>query len=114
MIRRPPRSTLFPYTTLFRSKPAGWYFEFNNEFYPDVDDTAMVALGLAQVEHPNGRYQLESVERAIDWVLSMQCKNGGFASFDKDNDRMGFQYIPFSDHHAMLDPQTVDIPGRAL
>ncbi len=97
-----------------KGKPGGWYFEFNNEFYPDVDDTAMVALGLAQVEHPNGRYQLESVERAIDWVLSMQCKNGGWASFDKDNDRMVFQYIPFADHNAMLDPPTVDITGRIL
>ena len=97
-----------------KGMPGGWYFEFNNEFYPDVDDTAMVALGLAQVEHPNGRYQLESVERAIDWVLSMQCKNGGWASFDKDNDRMVFQYIPFADHNAMLDPPTVDITGRVL
>jgi squalene-hopene/tetraprenyl-beta-curcumene cyclase len=97
-----------------KGKPAGWYFEFNNEFYPDVDDTAMVALGLSKVEHPNGRYQLESVERAIDWILSMQCKNGGFASFDKDNDRMVFQYIPFADHNAMLDPPTVDITGRIL
>jgi squalene-hopene/tetraprenyl-beta-curcumene cyclase len=97
-----------------KGKPAGWYFEFNNEFYPDVDDTAMVALGLSKVEHPNGRYQVESVERAIDWVLSMQCKNGGFASFDKDNDRMVFQYIPFADHNAMLDPPTVDITGRIL
>src|SRR5881227_1355459 len=97
-----------------KDKPAGWYFEFNNEFYPDVDDTAMVALGLSKVEHPNGRYQVESVERAIDWILSMQCKNGGFASFDKDNDRMVFQHIPFADHNAMLDPPTVDITGRIL
>ena len=95
-------------------KPAGWYFEFNNEFYPDVDDTAMVALGLSKVEHPNGRYQVESVQRAIDWIFSMQCKNGGWASFDKDNDRMVFQNIPFADHNAMLDPPTVDITGRIL
>ncbi|HTT21052.1 MAG TPA: squalene--hopene cyclase, partial [Candidatus Sulfotelmatobacter sp.] len=97
-----------------KGKPAGWYFEFNNEFYPDVDDTGMVALGLSKVEHPNGRYQLESVERAIDWILTMQCKNGGWASFDKDNDRMVFQHIPFADHNAMLDPATVDITGRML
>ncbi len=97
-----------------KGKPAGWYFEFNNEFYPDVDDTAMVAIGLAHVEHPNGRYQVESVQRAIDWILSMQCKNGGWASFDKDNTRMVFQYIPFADHNAMLDPPTVDITGRIL
>jgi squalene-hopene/tetraprenyl-beta-curcumene cyclase len=94
--------------------PGGWYFEFNNEFYPDVDDSAMVCLALSHVEHPNGRYQRESVQRAIDWILSMQCKNGGWASFDKDNDRMVFQYVPFADHNAMLDPPTVDITGRIL
>jgi squalene-hopene/tetraprenyl-beta-curcumene cyclase len=96
------------------AQPGGWYFEFNNEFYPDVDDTAMVNLALSRVEHPNGRYQRETVQRAIDWVLSMQCKGGGFASFDKDNDRMVFQHIPFADHNAMLDPPTVDITGRVL
>ncbi len=97
-----------------KGQPGGWYFEFNNEFYPDVDDTAMVALALSRVEHPNGRYQHESVQRAINWVLSMQCRNGGWASFDKNNDRMVFQYIPFADHNAMLDPPTVDITGRIL
>src|SRR5581483_5231303 len=97
-----------------KGQPGGWYFEFNNEFYPDVDDSAMVALALTQVEHPNGRYQRESVQRAIDWILSMQCKNGGWASFDKDNNRMVFEHIPFADHNAMLDPATVDITGRIL
>ena len=97
-----------------KTPPGGWYFEFNNEFYPDVDDSAMVMLGLSHVDTPNQRYQSESIKRAIDWVLSMQCKNGGWASFDKDNDRMVFQYVPFADHNAMLDPPTVDITGRVL
>jgi len=97
-----------------KGEPGGWYFEFNNEFYPDVDDSAMVCLALSRVEHPNGRYQSESVQRAIDWIFSMQCKDGGWASFDKDNDRMVFQYVPFADHNAMLDPATVDITGRIL
>ena len=97
-----------------QGQPGGWYFEFNNEFYPDVDDSAMVCLALGQVEHPNGRYQRESVQRAIDWILSMQCRNGGWASFDKNNTRMVFQYVPFADHNAMLDPPTVDITGRIL
>jgi len=97
-----------------KGQPGGWYFEFNNEFYPDVDDSAMVCLALTHAEHSNGRYQRESVQRAIDWIFSMQCKNGGWASFDKDNDRMVFQYIPFADHNAMLDPPTVDITGRIL
>ncbi len=74
----------------------------------------MVCLGLSRVEHPNGRYQVESVQKAIDWIMSMQCRNGGWASFDKDNDRTVFQYVPFADHNAMLDPATVDITGRIL
>jgi squalene-hopene/tetraprenyl-beta-curcumene cyclase len=94
--------------------PGGWYFEFNNEFYPDVDDTAMVLLGLSRVDHPNERFQHDSADRAMNWALAMECKGGGFASFDKDNTKMVFQYIPFADHNAMLDPPTVDITGRVL
>jgi len=94
--------------------PGGWYFEFNNEFYPDVDDTAMVLLGLSRVHHPNERFQHDSEKRAQDWLVAMECKDGGFASFDKDNTKMVFQYIPFADHNAMLDPPTVDITGRVL
>ena len=97
-----------------KAAPAGWYFEFNNEFYPDVDDSAQVMLALSRVKTSNESYQDKSVQRALDWVLSMQCKNGGWASFDKDNDRMVFQHIPFADHNAMLDPATVDITGRVL
>ena len=97
-----------------KGKPAGWYFEFNNEYYPDVDDTAQVCLGLGHVATANERYHHDSVERAIEWMFTMQCKNGGFASFDKDNTKMVFQYIPFADHNAMLDPPTVDITGRIL
>ena len=97
-----------------KAAPAGWYFEFNNEFYPDVDDSAMVLLALSKVKTSNESYHHKSVQRAIDWILSMQCKNGGWASFDKDNDRMVFQYVPFADHNAMLDPATVDITGRVL
>ena len=95
-------------------QPGGWYFEFNNEFYPDVDDSAMVLLGLDKVENTRERYQHEVCQRAIDWIFAMQCKNGGWASFDKDNTRMVFQHIPFADHNAMLDPPTVDITGRVL
>ena len=94
--------------------PGGWYFEFNNEFYPDVDDSAMVLLGLDRVDNPRERYQHEVSQRAIDWILAMQCKAGGWASFDKDNTRMVFQKMPFADHNAMLDPPTVDITGRVL
>jgi squalene-hopene/tetraprenyl-beta-curcumene cyclase len=94
--------------------PGGWYFEFNNEFYPDTDDTAQVLLALNKVDNPRERYQHQVAQRAIDWEFAMQCDNGGWGSFDKDNTRLIFQYIPFADHNAMLDPPTVDITGRML
>ena len=96
------------------TEPGGWYFEFNNEFYPDVDDTAQVLLALNKVDNPRERYQYDVCQRAIEWIFSMQCRNGGWASFDKDNTKMIFQHIPFADHNAMLDPPTVDITGRIL
>jgi squalene-hopene/tetraprenyl-beta-curcumene cyclase len=95
-------------------EPGGWYFEFNNEFYPDVDDTGQVLMALNCVENPRERYQHEVCQRAINWIWAMQCKNGGWAAFDKDNTKSIFQYIPFADHNAMLDPPTVDITGRML
>ena len=96
------------------AEPGGWYFEHNNEFYPDVDDTAQVLLALNHAETKDARFQQQAVQRGVDWVRAMQCKNGGWASFDKDNNRMVFQYVPFADHNAMLDPATVDITGRVL
>ncbi len=95
-------------------EPGGWYFEFNNEFYPDIDDSAQVLLALNKVENPRERYQYDVSQRAIRWIWAMQCKNGGWASFDKNNTKMIFQHIPFADHNAMLDPPTVDITGRIL
>ncbi|HKR28746.1 MAG TPA: squalene--hopene cyclase [Acidobacteriaceae bacterium] len=97
-----------------KATPGGWYFEYNNEFYPDVDDTAQVLLAMNKVDNPRERYQYDVCQRAIDWIFSMQCHNGGWGSFDKDNTKMIFQHIPFADHNAMLDPPTVDITGRIL
>ncbi|HEY1806913.1 MAG TPA: squalene--hopene cyclase [Acidobacteriaceae bacterium] len=97
-----------------RTQPGGWYFEFNNEFYPDVDDTAQVLLALNKVDNPRERYQYDVCQRAIEWVFAMQCRNGGWGSFDKDNTKMIFEHIPFADHNAMLDPPTADITGRVL
>jgi squalene-hopene/tetraprenyl-beta-curcumene cyclase len=97
-----------------KTEPGGWYFEFANEFYPDTDDTGQVLLALGKVDNPRERYQHQVAQRAIEWIFAMQCRNGGWASFDKDNTKMIFQYIPFADHNAMLDPPTVDITGRIL
>ena len=91
-----------------------WCFFFNNDHQPDVDDTGEVLLALKSVDNPRERYQYEVTQRAIQWVLAMQCKSGGWASFDKDNTKKIFESIPFADHNAMIDPPTVDITGRIL
>ena len=91
-----------------------WCFFFNNDHQPDVDDTGEVLLALKSVDNPRERYQYETTQRAIEWVFAMQCKNGGWASFDKDNTKKIFESIPFADHNAMIDPPTVDITGRIL
>jgi squalene-hopene/tetraprenyl-beta-curcumene cyclase len=95
-------------------EPGGWYFEYNNEFYPDVDDSAQVLLALNCVQNPRETYQYQVSQRALKWIFAMQCRNGGWASFDKDNTKQIFEYIPFADHNAMIDPPTVDITGRIL
>jgi squalene-hopene/tetraprenyl-beta-curcumene cyclase len=95
-------------------EPGGWYFEFNNEFYPDTDDTAQVLLALKNAGDPGTGRQKEAIRRGLAWELAMQCRGGGWGSFDKDNTKMIFQYIPFADHNAMLDPPTSDITGRML
>jgi squalene-hopene/tetraprenyl-beta-curcumene cyclase len=94
--------------------PGGWYFEFANEFYPDTDDTAQVLLALRRVDCPDGMNQKRAVRNALKWEFAMQCRNGGWGSFDKDCTKMIFENIPFADHNAMLDPPTADITGRIL
>ena len=94
--------------------PSGWYFEFANEFYPDTDDTAQVLLGLSKAGDPRDRGRQEAAQRAIAWEFAMQCRNGGWGSFDKDCTKMIFENIPFADHNAMLDPPSADITGRIL
>jgi squalene-hopene/tetraprenyl-beta-curcumene cyclase len=94
--------------------PSCWCFFYNNDHQPDVDDTGEVLLALKSVDNPRERYQYEVTQRAIEWVFAMQCKSGGWASFDKDNTKKIFESIPFADHNAMIDPPTVDITGRLL
>jgi squalene-hopene/tetraprenyl-beta-curcumene cyclase len=95
--------------------PGGWYFEHRNEFYPDVDDTCMALMVLrrtrAEVPQP---VQDAAVERGLAWMLGMQNRDGGWASFDRDNDKRWLTEVPFADHNAMIDPSTADITGRVL
>ncbi len=95
-------------------EPSGWVFEFNNKWNPDVDDTAMVllALRLARVEDMAARDAC--LKRAIKWLLTFQCKDGGWAAFDKDCTKSILEHVPFADHNAMLDPECPDITARIL
>ena len=98
-------------------EPGGWYFEYANEYYPDVDDTFQVLTALSKVEFPDKdqeRAKQAAIERALNWILTMQNKDGGFASFDKDCDEQFLTQIPFADHNAMIDPSTADITGRGI
>ena len=95
----------------------GWAFEFANDFYPDVDDTAMVLLSLRLVhisDHALSAAREKSYLRGLNWMLSMQCSNGGWAAFDRDNTKYIFEKIPFADHNAMIDPPSADITARVL
>jgi squalene-hopene/tetraprenyl-beta-curcumene cyclase len=95
-------------------EPSGWYFEFANEYYPDIDDSAMVLLALAGARASNPHAQEACTRRALDWLIGMQSKDGGWAAFDVDNTWTALSEVPFADHNAMLDPTCPDITGRVL
>jgi squalene-hopene/tetraprenyl-beta-curcumene cyclase len=90
----------------------GWAFQYRNDAYPDLDDTAVAARALLQSPEPE-RFA-HAIGRATDWLCGMQSKNGGFAAFDADNDHQWLNQIPFADHGALLDPPTSDVSGRVL
>jgi squalene-hopene/tetraprenyl-beta-curcumene cyclase len=92
-------------------RPGGWAFQYANPHYPDVDDTAAVALILDRGDRM--RYR-PAVARAAEWILGMQSRNGGWGAFDADNTRYYLNHIPFADHGALLDPPTADVSARCL
>jgi squalene-hopene/tetraprenyl-beta-curcumene cyclase len=122
------------WTERVKAKPGGWCFEYNNTFYPDVDDTIMVLMALrhqfdgedanamnfttsrdgAKESLRRRERVLGASRRAIDWLLAMQNRDGGWGAFDKDNDSEFLCHVPFADHNAMIDPSTPDITGRVL
>ena len=96
------------------AEPGGWAFEFRNDFFPDVDDTAFVLMALQRVKHPDPERMETAVRLGIQWLLSMQNKDGGWGAFDRDNARQLLCNIPFADHNAMIDPSTADVTARVL
>ena len=95
-------------------EPSGWVFEFNNKWNPDVDDTAMVLLALRKIPTADPSRRDAAFRRGLDWMLTFQCKDGGWASFDKDCTKSILEKVPFADHNAMLDPECADITARIL
>jgi squalene-hopene/tetraprenyl-beta-curcumene cyclase len=96
------------------TEASGWGFFYRNDHYPDIDDTAMVLLALSQAPGSDRAAQQACHRRAIDWLLAMQSRDGGWAAFDADNNWKFLNNVPFADHNAMLDPTCPDITGRAL
>jgi squalene-hopene/tetraprenyl-beta-curcumene cyclase len=95
-------------------EPSGWVFEFNNKWNPDVDDTAMVLLALRKIPTSNPARRDASFHRGLNWMMTFQCRDGGWASFDKDCTKGILEKVPFADHNAMLDPECADITARIL
>ena len=125
------------------AQPGGWYFEYQNEFYPDCDDTAMVLMALATrfsaappsavlppqlrlVSTASGRREelreeaifigwiAAAIDRSLGWLLAMQNDDGGWGAFDRNNNRQFLCHVPFADHNAMIDPSTPDLAARVL
>jgi squalene-hopene/tetraprenyl-beta-curcumene cyclase len=96
------------------TEPSGWAFEYNNVYYPDTDDTAMVLMALRLVRPENSDPLNELFRRAIAWQLSFQCKDGGWAAFDKEVTQHWLEDMPFADHNAILDPTCSDLTARTL
>jgi squalene-hopene/tetraprenyl-beta-curcumene cyclase len=96
------------------AEPGGWAFEFRNDLYPDVDDTAFVLMALQRVQYPDPKRMEGAIRRGIQWLLSMQNRDGGWGAFDRDNDRSFLCNIPFADHNAMIDPSTADVTARVV
>jgi squalene-hopene/tetraprenyl-beta-curcumene cyclase len=92
-------------------RPGGWAFQYWNDFYPDVDDTAVVAMALHRDDPQAYR---EALERAAEWTLAMQSRDGGWGAFDADNTHFYLNNIPFADHGALLDPPTEDVTARCV
>jgi squalene-hopene/tetraprenyl-beta-curcumene cyclase len=96
-------------------RPGGWAFQYNNAYYPDLDDTAVVVMALDRAKEtakgPEFRY---SIERGREWVEGLQSRNGGWGAFDADNAYYYLNNIPFADHGALLDPPTDDVSGRCM
>ena len=97
-----------------QGKPGAWAFEFDNRFYPDVDDSAVVVMALHDLKLPNEALKQAAMTRTVDWIATMQCRDGGWAAFDMNNNQNWLNDLPYGDLKAMIDPNTADVTARVL
>jgi squalene-hopene/tetraprenyl-beta-curcumene cyclase len=95
-------------------EPSGWAFEFHNDLYPDIDDTAEVLLALGRSAVPEQAGAMAATERAIRWLTGMQSRDGGWGAFDADNTRTLLTKLPFCDFGAVIDPPSADVTAHAV
>jgi squalene-hopene/tetraprenyl-beta-curcumene cyclase len=97
-------------------RPGGWAFQYRNAHYPDLDDTAVVVMAMDRARRTSdaGASYDESIARGVEWIASLQSRNGGWAAFDADNVDHYLNNIPFADHGALLDPPTADVTARCI
>jgi squalene-hopene/tetraprenyl-beta-curcumene cyclase len=92
----------------------GWAFEFDNDGYPDTDDTAEVVLALRRVDHPDPARLRAAVDRGVAWNIGMQSEDGGWGAFDADNTRELVTKLPFCDFGAVIDPPSADVTAHVV
>lgn len=95
-------------------RPGGWAFQYGNDYYPDLDDTAVVVMAMDRARATRGDADAEAIARGAEWTLGLQSHDGGFAAFDADNDKHYLNNLPFADHGALLDPPTADVSARVV
>ncbi len=95
-------------------RPGGWAFQYGNDHYPDLDDTAVVVMAMDRARAFRGNADAQAIARGAEWTLGLQSKDGGFAAFDADNTAHYLNNLPFADHGALLDPPTADVSARVV
>ena len=96
-------------------RPGGWAFQYNNAYYPDLDDTAVVVMAMDRARRADQSHEYDdAIARGREWIEGMQSRDGGWAAFDVDNLEYYLNNIPFSDHGALLDPPTEDVTARCV